>query len=391
MTVSARLYRRGEWQRAEDGSETVVDVWEIVCSSETETITNVLSASGLPSKGDPHEEKISAVLISDDLRQHDEVLTLWYYTARYSTRIETREYTAYNVQRVKGGMKSGSKDVPAFFDSRGYPLVNSAGDLYPGLTRKRRLRVFNCTANFTTIPNWFFEYAGTINDAAVTILGKVYPAGTCMLGDLDCPDEPTTDRLGDLYWPVTFSVVHDPDGYFILLPNKGMNELVYQVRDGVDSEWSDTTVTAYTAKTPTTDRRIIKRRILTDEGQDVADDIWLNADGQATKVVSLNATAIGTANTTAGSKSITLATGAFDVAAHKGAMIKILGAGPLNRPLVARIDAVASTTAATLAIAAFTTVAAKTCYVSGAIVNQFVMDDLADWSTLPLPNNHPGA
>jgi hypothetical protein len=391
MSVTARLYRRGEWQRAEDGSESVVDVWEIVSTSETETITNVLAASGLPTKGSSHAEKDSAVLVTDDLKQHDEVLTLWYYTARYSTKIQTREYTAYNAQRVKGGMKSASKDVPAYFDARGFPLVNTAGDLYPGLTRKRRLRVFNCTANFTTIPNWFFEYAGTINAASVTILGKDYPGGTCMLTDLDCPDEPTTDKNGDLFWPVGYNIVHDPDGYFIVLPNKGLNEIVYQTRATTDDAWSDATKAAYDAEATANLKQKIKRRIQTDEGQDVGDDIWLTADGQATRVVSLNTTAIGTANTTAGSTTITLATGAFDVDAHKGAMVKILGAGPLNRPLVTRIDSIASATSATIAIAAFTTVAAKACFVSGAIVNQFVMDDIADWSTIPLPNNQPGA
>ncbi len=391
MTATARLYRRGEWQRAEDGSESVVDVWEIVTDDEETSITDVLATSGLPEKGDSHDEKAAAILITDDLKQHDDVLTLWYYTARYSTKISTREDTAYNVQRIKGGIKSASKDVPAFYDSRGFPLVNGAGDLYPGLTKKRRLKVFNCTANFTEIPNWFFEFSDTINAAAIVIHGKTYPAGTCKLTDIDCPDEPSKDKDGNLYWPVTYNIVHDPDGYFLLLPNKGSNEIVYQVRDDADSEWTDTTVSAYNSKTPTTDRQKTKRRIQTVEGQDVSEDIWLNADGQAQRVISLNTTIIGTANMTAGDATITLVSGSFDSTIHKGSLIKILGAGPLSRPLVTRIDSVTSSTVAELAIAAFTTVTANNVWLSGAIVNQFVMDDLATWTGVPLPNNHPTA
>jgi hypothetical protein len=391
MTATARLYRRGEWQRAEDGSESVVDVWEIVTDDEESSITSVLAATGLPEKGDSHEESASAILISDDLKQHDDVLTLWYYTARYSTKITTREDAAYDAQRVKGGIKSSSKEIPAFYDSRGVPLVNTAGDLYPGLTRKRRLRVFNCTANFQTIPNWFFEYSDTINAAAVTIHGKSYPAGTCKLTDIDCPDEPSRDKAGNLFWPVSYNIVHDPDGYFIILPNKGSNEIVYQVRDDADSPWTDSTVTAYNAKTPTTDRQKIKRRIQTSEGQDVADDIWLNADGQAQRVISLNTTVLGTGNMTAGNATLTLVSGSFDSTLHKGALVKILGAGPLARPLVTRIESVSSSTVAVLATTAFTSVSANNVWLSGAIVNHFVMDDLASWTGVPLPNNHPTA
>ena len=49
--ATAKLYRRGDWQQAEDGSESVVDIYELLASSETETITSILSASGLPAKG----------------------------------------------------------------------------------------------------------------------------------------------------------------------------------------------------------------------------------------------------------------------------------------------------------------------------------------------------
>jgi hypothetical protein len=74
-------------------------------------------------------------------------------------------------------MRSSSIAVPAFYDSRGYPLVNTAGDLYEGLTRKVRTRTVDVTYNATAVPTWLFQLADTINDAAVTILGESYPAG----------------------------------------------------------------------------------------------------------------------------------------------------------------------------------------------------------------------
>ena len=157
--------------------------------------------------------------------------------------------------------RSSSIAVPAFYDSRGYPLVNTAGDLYEGLTRKVRTRTVNVTYNATTIPTWLFALADTINDAAVTILGESYPAGTCLLKDVEVPDEPERDPAGSLYYPVTYTIEINPMGWFILLPNKGANELIYQTRTGATAAWVDVTKATYDGKTPTSDRQIIKRPI----------------------------------------------------------------------------------------------------------------------------------
>lgn len=403
MTATARLYRRGKWTQDEDGHESVVDTWEIRTTSETDTITTVLSASGLPALLSSHPEKANALYNGDADCDHDpEVLTLWYANFRYSTKRKTREKKPFDEQRVKGGMQSARKEVPAYFDARGYPLVNSAGDIYEGLTRKRRIRKIPCTYNFSSIPNWFFDLADTINNADVTIHNKVYPAGTCMLTDINMPDEPELDNdtPQNAYWPVTYNIEIDPDGYYLTLPNKGAHELVYQTRANATAIFQDTTVALYNAKTPTTDRQIIKRRIQTNEQQDTAGSIWLNSYGQATLVRSFAPTQLGTGTITAGSTALTLATGSLilpptaglpENGHHTGALIRLQGAGPLGRWLTTRIETVLTTTTATLASPAKTTVTGKALWVSGAIVNYFVMDDLADWSAVPLPNNYPGS
>jgi len=391
MTASTRLYRRGKWQQDEDGSESVVDVWEIRMDSETATITDVLSVSGLPEKGDAHAEKASAICVDRDADHDDELMYVWYLNAKYSTKQKTREDDEPLSQRTKGGMRSSFKDVPAFFDVRGYPLVNTAGDLYEGLTRRRRTRTIAATHNFDEIPNWFFELAETINSASVTIHGQTYAAGTCLLTDIEMPDEPSRGKNGDEYWPITYNIIIDPDGHWILLPNKGANELVYQVRASSTAVWKDDTKAAYDAKTPTTDRQIIKRKIATDEQQEVPTEIWLDANGQAQRVLSFETAQIGTGAMTAGDATLTLGSAGFSTTQHKGALVKVYGAGLKGRPLITRIASVTSTTVAELESNALTTVSAGVVMVSGAIVQQFVMLDLADWTAVPLPNNHPGA
>lgn len=64
----------------------------------------------------------------------------------------------------------------------------------------------------------------------------------------------------------------------------------------------------------------------------------------------------------------------------------------MNGWLTTKITSLSSTTVATLQRPAFTTISpAKQVWVSGAIINEFILDDLADWSSVPLPNNHPTA
>jgi hypothetical protein len=390
MAATAKLYRRGQWQQDEDGTETVVDVWEITTTTETDTITTVVTATGIPAKGASHPEKTTAIVVNRQLSQDDEVLTRYLMQVTYSTAITTREDQAYASQRVKGGMRSGSIAVPAFHDARGYPLVNSAGDLYEGLTRKVRTRVVNVTANFATIPQFLFELADTINLSAVTIHGVSYPAGCCLLRDVEMPDEPERDVAGSLYWPISYTIEINPSGYYILLPNKGSNELVYQTRTSSTAAWQDVSKATYDGKTPTTDRRIIKRPIQTEEQQQTGGEIWLDANGQAVRVPVLSDTQFGTGTITAGDAALYLSTGSFDSTKHVGALVRVIGAGPRGKTLEARIKTITSSTVAQLAVNASTTIStAKPVWLSGVIVNQFILEDLADWSAVPLPNNQP--
>lgn len=386
--ATAKLCERGQWKQAEDGSETVVDVYQIIASSETESITSILAASGLPAKGSSHAEKTSAILVDQDLNQDDSVRTVWHLNCRYSTAIETREDQAYGSQRTKGGMRSSSVEVPAFFDTYGYPLVNTAGDSYEGLGRKVRTRTVNVTHNATSIPNYIFNLSDTLNAAAVTILGTSYPAKTCKLTDVNCPDEPVRDNAGDLYYPVTYNIEINPIGWHILLPNKGPNQLIYQTRTGASAAWSDDTKANYDSKLPTTDRRIVKRPIESEEQQNLGGEIWLDENGQATTVTTLTATSIGTANMTAGSGAITMVTGTLPE--KVGSLIRVEGAGLKGRFLESNLLSIASGGGSGyLSRDALEDVSGGDVYVSGVIVNEFLLEDVADWSSLPLPNNQP--
>jgi hypothetical protein len=387
MAATSKLRTRGQYQLAEDGSTSVVDVYEVTATSESEAIATVVAATSL-TQGDAHAEITGAKLRELSATPDETLHNVWSVEARYNSRQETRENTAYASQRTKGGMRSSSVEVPAFFDTRGYPLVNTAGDVYEGLGRKVRTRTVNVTHNATSIPNYIFNLSDTLNAAAVTILGTTYPAKTCKLTDVNCPDEPVSDKNGDLYYPVTYNIEINPIGWHILLPNKGPNQLIYQTRTGASADWSDDTKANYDSKSPTSDRRIIKRPIESEEQQNLGGEIWLDENGQAVTVTTLTATSIGTANMTAGSGAITMVTGTLPE--KVGSLIRVEGAGLKGRFLESNLLSIASGGGSGyLSRDALETVSGADVYVSGVIVNQFLLEDVADWSSLPLPNNQP--
>lgn len=380
---------RGEWTREEDGSERAVIVFEVRCTSDTESIQSIESSTGYPVQGEPHPERSAAKLKTLALKEVDEFHDLRELTCTYSTKQEQQnDQKNPLIARVKGGMRSVSIDVPAYYDAFGNPLTNSAGDLIEGLTKKARRRQVFVTYNAATIPDLLFELSDTINSAAVTILGRTYPAGTCYLSNVFFPDEPETTPDGQEYYPITYDIDIALDGWYSIYPDKGKHELIYQTRSGPSAEWVDGTKATYDAKSPTTDRQVVKRKIQTTEQQDVASDIWLDYNGQATRVLSLNTVAFTSGAMTAGSATLTVASGLVEET-HKGCLVIVPGAGPFGRKLEATITAVASGTSCTLSRVASTTVSGKSVYIPGARFRYYLLPDVASWAGLPLPNNQP--
>jgi len=396
MAVSwVKELRRYDWQEDADGNETAVIEYEIFVDDYTTTISTILAHASVPDRRSAHPENANALCTGRSLKaasDFDDLLTL---TATYSTKPISKQDNEDPLNRlVKGGMRSASQEVPAYYDAFGNPLVNDAGDLFEGLTKKQRLRQINVTANYAAIPNYLFDLAETINSAAVTIHGKTYPAGTCYLSNVQMPDEPTTSKDGVEYWPITYDVEVNPSGYFIILPNKGFHELVYQARSTStipqpdNDPWVDVTKTAYDAEATAAKKQVIKRRIQTTEQQDTAEAIWLDYNGQATRVISLTTTPLSGGAITTNTTTLTVSSGLVE-ATHKGCLVIIPGAGPFGRKLEATITAVASSTSCTLSRKAATTVTGKSVYIPGARFKTFILEDLADWSSVPLPNNEP--
>jgi hypothetical protein len=253
MAVSwVKELRRYDWQEDAEGNETAVIEYEIFVDDYTTTISTILAHASVPDRRSAHPENANALCVSRSLKGTSDFDDLMLLTATFSTKpISQQDNNDPLNMLVKGGMRSAWKEVPAYYDAFGYPLVNGAGDLYEGLVKKQRLRQINVTANYAAIPNYLFDLAETLNNAAVSIHGKSYPAGTCLLTNVNMPDEPTTSKDGVKYWPITYDVEVNPAGYFIILPDKGMHELVYQTRASTsapDNKFADVSKATYDAE-----------------------------------------------------------------------------------------------------------------------------------------------
>jgi hypothetical protein len=390
MAVSAvNELNRFEWTEDQEGNEEAVIEYEALLDSYNTSISTILAHASIPDRRAAHPENANALCINRSIKRLEGFDDIVIVTAKFSTKPPTLEDNDDPLAMlVKGGMQSASRDIPAYFDAFGQPLVNGAGDLYEGLVKKQRIRQINVTANYAAIPNYLFDLAETLNAAAVTIHGKTYPAGTCYLSNVKMPDEPAPAKDGIKYWPITFDVEANPSGYHIILPDKGMHEIIFQTRASTSAPWADVTKSTYDAEATANLKQRIKRKIQTTEQQDVASPMWLDHNGQATKILSLTSTPFSSGAMTAGSTTLTVASGLVE-ADHKGCLVIVPGAGPFGRKLEATITAVASGTSCTLSVKASTTVSGKSVYIPGARFKTFLLEDLADWSSVPLPNNEP--
>lgn len=370
--------------------------FEFVSDDDNTTLTDILAFAGFPSRGDAHPHHSAALLrtfepefIQDDM-QNVHILTCRYDSA---TQFDPDETTPDAL--IKAGFIAQDRPVPAIFDAYGRPNVNTAGDLIPGLVTLANEFVIPVTAPFATIPTYLLTLNNTLNNSHITFRGITFEAGTLMLKDVEIPDEPDTDPEDATgFWMVTYKIVHNPDGFYELHANRGKHELVYQVRVDTDSDWETTTPADYDLETDATLKQVVKHRIRTDDDQSAGEDVWLDSRGQAQLNPQFSTVQLGLGTMTLRSFNLSLkASPSPEVFPTDdsiiGATVAIVGAGTHGRILLTVIESVTDSKTAVLADLCGTAVTDAVVYLPGVIALRIVNQPLADWSSLPLPNNDP--
>lgn len=376
----------------EDGSKHGYRLFEFTATDDTATLAQMLAAASSPQRGDAHPDDSAATLRSFDKPYYiDEgIQTVILWKVHYDSRVQFDSDQGTIDALIRAGFRAVDREVPAIFDAFGRPNVNSAGDLIPGLKKLANDYVLYCTAPLATIPASLLGLNNTLNNSVLTIRGIDFQPGTLMLKNLDIPDTPDIDSdTGTGFWNVTYDIMHSPDGFYELHPNRGKHELVYQVKDG-DGIFQDTTPADYEAEATAGNKRIQKRRIQTEDDQAAAEDVWLDAFGQAILKPQFTTTAIGTGGMTLRDKTLTLATGSFATdGSQDGATVAIVGAGQHGRILRTVITSVTDASNAEVEDLCCQAVSGADVYLPGVIAVRVINQPFADWATVPLPDNDP--
>lgn len=382
MTLTVKLYRKGPIKRRKNGSRHGSIEYAVRSDDVDQDQDAIADHASIPTQHvSTHPDNSYMVCREVVTEEWDGSSRLWIVTAEFDSEIDDTNADA-TAAAIKGGLTSYTEDRPTFWDAFANPLMNAAGDYYEGLTKRYRLRRYNVTANFLTVPDAIFDLAGTLNAAAVTIHGRSFPAGTALMGEVQMPDTPSIDASDQLFWPVSYDITIDVDGWVVVLPNRGFNCYEYQTRTTTDDPWETVGFDAYDAEGTANLKRRIKVRCLDDADGEMPSNLWLNPNGE--KILA-DLTPISTTGTISSGSTTMTASGL--TSEDIGKFVVIDGAGYGGRKLRAKITNVSGTTI-TLDQTARTSVTSQAVKAGGVYANTFVLDDLADWTGLPLPNNH---
>lgn len=388
MTITSfKEMHRGLIKKRPNG--TLHGTIEYLATSDTvsENQVNIFGHATCPDQHvDAHPDNSDLICRELEVDEYEGNDFKWVVTATFDSQIDAQNIE-YNFDNniVEGGMRGVTEEVPTFWDVNGDPLANDADDYYEGLTEPKRLIVVSVTAYFDSVP-WalFTRLSGTVNNAAITIHGVSIPAGLALLEEPDMPRRPIKTSSGTLLWPVSYRITIDAQGWVSILPNRGPHHYRYQTRTTTSDPWEDTGYDAYTAESNGDLKQRLKEVCTDDADADMPENVWLNDHGEA--VLSPLGGISTTCNTTAGSTAITgigIALTAEDV----GKFVVIAGAGHEGKPLRAKIISQTGS-AAVISPAAKTTTSAASMKGGGVYCKVFQIKDLADWTGLPLPNNH---
>jgi len=310
----------------------------------------------------------------------------WFVTIEWSTaRVDTKRDADPLLRPVTGERRCMDVQLPTFFDSRGFPIVNTAGSLIPGVMSTANVTVVDVEALFGVYPIGLEALNNTVNASAVQIHGVWYPGRHCQMKNLRLSDTPE-EEYGIEFYRATYEVHIDPRGYWELRPNTGLTYLEYQKRTDEDSPFKKCTYTEYD-EAAADNRRVMEKRAKGEDGMLLSDPIWLDRYGQPTRPTFPSAP-IGNASGSAGSKTITVAGAEFSEA-DVGMVLTLVPPGPKAQPIQLIVAQYNSATSVDVHIAATSNFSGIPCTVSGALFLLVTPQPEADWTDLPLPPAPP--
>ncbi|WP_417392040.1 hypothetical protein [Gimesia sp.] len=149
---------------------------------------------------------------------------LWMVTIDYTTDITSASNEADPLKRPAIiTVDTVMKEVKTFFDGDGKLLINTAGDLTPGIT-EIPFQIYTVRKNVADIPDWFLGWPGGVNERDFILENKVFKARTMRLEPTKRPEKVLEN--GKWYYPLEYSLKYDSGTHDSIEPSMGFHELI---------------------------------------------------------------------------------------------------------------------------------------------------------------------
>ncbi|WP_417396896.1 hypothetical protein [Gimesia chilikensis] len=179
--------------------------------------------SKCPQLGDKHKRDLAARVVHRQFQRVDDTVD-FNVTINYSTDIEQPDKEPNPLHRpAQIDISSSPEMVPTFFDGKGKPRLNTAGDLIVGYRRVPFLDI-TVQKNVADYPEWLWDFDGTVNRDPITLRKKEFDSRTLRIEGIDIPDKQFEN--GKWFYPLTFRIRHDPRTFDDIRYSMGLNELV---------------------------------------------------------------------------------------------------------------------------------------------------------------------
>ncbi len=216
--------------RDDADSDELVQRWRIYVDDPVDAPAQALTYGGLPKRGDAYSVALPRFrCIARDVDRISESPKVLIGTYKFSTKYDAAKMEAKELQPLdRRPLISWTSQIHTVAWLRDQVtnevLTNTVGDHFAGLTREESLIAYDATVNTATQPDWLIDVLDCINDADVTIRGRLWPAESLKVVSASCSDQ--LSEMDQLYFKVNVKLLGNRDGWKGKILNAGYRQLV---------------------------------------------------------------------------------------------------------------------------------------------------------------------
>ena len=197
-------------------------------------LSDVRTAAGIPAKGDGYPGETWIIASEIDPRPTDEAYTQFVVFVRYAPE-PPGGYFASPASRPWRAAVGGREKIYIPRDSKDGagaakdPQINSALDQFQeAVTDTKDLSNIILEKDVSTAPTLssIIQFRGSVNSAAITILGQLFAARTLRMSEYTVPFKQTDTVSGSDFYTKRFELQHDPDTWDRYIRDEGFFEVV---------------------------------------------------------------------------------------------------------------------------------------------------------------------